>query len=85
MRCSSYLAKITHNCCSTSWPVGGDIVSSPGLTVQQTYDIDSKIDDGLPLSGNMWIENDVNPTIFSSNCSIARSPTTCFDNNNARR
>src|SRR5579884_800176 len=27
--------------------------ASPGLTVQQAYNIDSKIDDGLPESGNV--------------------------------
>lgn len=35
---------------------GGEIVGStdnPGLTVQQAYNIDNKIDDGLPQSGNV--------------------------------
>jgi prepilin-type N-terminal cleavage/methylation domain-containing protein len=30
-----------------------DILSSAGLTVQQAYSIDAKIDDGLPQSGNV--------------------------------
>ncbi len=33
--------------------VPGRLVSSPGLTVQQAYAIDSKSDDGLPQSGRM--------------------------------
>lgn len=33
--------------------VPGRLVSSPGLTVQQAYAIDSKADDGLPQSGRM--------------------------------
>jgi prepilin-type N-terminal cleavage/methylation domain-containing protein len=32
---------------------GGCIDSMPGLTVRQAYDIDKKIDDGLPLTGSV--------------------------------
>ena len=33
--------------------IGGNIWSNPGLTVQQGYSIDKKIDDGLPQTGNV--------------------------------
>lgn len=33
--------------------IGGGLHSDPGLTVQQAYGIDSKIDDGLPQSGSI--------------------------------
>jgi prepilin-type N-terminal cleavage/methylation domain-containing protein len=41
------------NCttCLISYTLGGS--SNPGLTVQQAYSIDQKIDDGLPLTGNV--------------------------------
>jgi prepilin-type N-terminal cleavage/methylation domain-containing protein len=65
----------------TTWPVGGTVAFSPGLTVKQAYDIDRKIDDGLPTTGDMTIALDYNPTLYPYQ-TIAGSSTTCFDNGN---
>jgi hypothetical protein len=60
----------------------------PGLTVQQAYAMDSKVDDGFPGTGNVFVESEiVNSTpIYSGGApgggAIAGSPATCFDNNN---
>ena len=69
------------------------IFSTPGLTVQQAYSIDKKLDDGLPITGNvvaaylnsnnfMWgttgLGNVPPPT-----GATAGSPTSCFDNGNS--
>lgn len=81
------LAKVTSigvNCTSC-------VASSPSLTVREAYGIDSKIDDGLPTSGNAiallitqvsgstsdWINT------ASSSVAAAGSSTTCYDNNNS--
>ena len=34
--------------------IGEKLRSKPGLTVQQAYAMDKKLDDGLPYSGNIW-------------------------------
>jgi prepilin-type N-terminal cleavage/methylation domain-containing protein len=68
--------------------------SNPGLTVQQAYAIDSKIDDGLPLTGNVlaayidsnnWFwpnKNGYNEQNIAPPSSTTFVPTTstCFDN-----
>lgn len=53
-----------------------DIQSSalPGITVQQAYSIDSKIDDGLPASGSVNICY-INATILSGNAFYASGGT----------
>ena len=67
--------------------------SSPGLTVQQAYAIDSKMDDGLPQKGNVVAQyvNGVNTGqkwaagggAFGASDTSATpgSSTTCYDNN----
>ena len=58
-----------------------------GLTVSDAYTIDTKMDDGSPLSGkigalyiNMWLIMS-NPLYFPPT-SLSASATTCFDNGN---
>jgi prepilin-type N-terminal cleavage/methylation domain-containing protein len=72
--------------------------ATPGLTVKQAYDIDKKIDDGLPQLGNVRtlflnrgsgyvsaIWAGTNPAISGNAYTTATpgSTTTCFDNGNA--
>jgi prepilin-type N-terminal cleavage/methylation domain-containing protein len=70
---------------------GGDMLSTPALTVQQAYIIDTKIDDGLPQSGRVTAqyENDVGwPVLWAglsggqggTDAATPGSSTTCFDN-----
>jgi prepilin-type N-terminal cleavage/methylation domain-containing protein len=71
---------------------GGTLTGNPGLTVKQAYDIDRKIDDGMPQTGRVqaWIINGSNVTWvgagfaspWSGAYTTATSPTssTCFDN-----
>jgi prepilin-type N-terminal cleavage/methylation domain-containing protein len=74
----------------------GDFSSNTGMTVKQAYDIDRKIDDGMPTSGRVtaWFQDccgtsGVNGFVWagtggnsSSPFSLALSPsvTSCFDN-----
>lgn len=69
---------------------GGYLDSNAGLAVSQAYAIDTKVDDGLPLTGNVlaayaggnnWIwcnggQNIAPPT----SSTISPSASTCFDN-----
>jgi prepilin-type N-terminal cleavage/methylation domain-containing protein len=74
---------------------GGRFYSSPtGISVAQAYNIDKKIDDGMPESGSVlacsvgvppngaqaiyWSSGDNGPT--DTTTAIAPSPTTCYDN-----
>jgi prepilin-type N-terminal cleavage/methylation domain-containing protein len=58
--------------------------SNPGLTVKQAYDIDRKMDDGLPTTGRVrafYVDNvafGANGTGWSPNAA-APSSTTCYD------
>lgn len=69
----------------TSFVWAGDLYSSPGITVAQAYAIDSKIDDGLPYSGNVlavlvnggW--NATNDGVGGAPSADAPSSTTCVD------
>jgi len=68
--------------------------SSPGLTVQQAFGIDKKMDDGLPQSGAVlaiWDNANIGNAIAWAGSSggsyvppystaVPASPTTCFDN-----
>lgn len=67
--------------------------TNPGLTVRQAYDIDIKIDDGLPQSGtvtamqvdNGWTwSNNLNwtaiPPLLGYTTATQGSSSTCFDN-----
>jgi hypothetical protein len=74
----------------------GQIYGSLGITVVQAYNIDKKMDDGLPQSGNVialytaWYAPGWAPGISCGGaCAFAPyttpvpgSSTTCFDNNN---
>jgi hypothetical protein len=58
--------------------------SNPGLTVNQAYSMDKKIDDGLPMTGNV-LALYVDQTAFGG-CGVGNSPnnssastSTCFD------
>ncbi len=67
-----------------------------GIAVNAAYNIDSKVDDGLPISGNvttissitgnMYFSNAdadaANSTTMPSGSAIPASSTTCYDNNN---
>ena len=62
------------------------------MTVQQAYDIDRKIDDGLPHTGNVIAQYVINSTsgiVWAAggggvgtydNSATAGSSTTCYDN-----
>lgn len=69
---------------------GVAVTSTPGLTVQQAYSIDKKIDDGLPQSGNVTAIYANNGVIWAGSgqpsgtapytTATAGSSTSCFDN-----
>ena len=70
-----------------------DLTSTTGMTVKQAYDIDKKIDDGLPQSGNVlaylgsgpfWAGSNVNNygAPYYSWSAIPPTTASCFDNNN---
>jgi prepilin-type N-terminal cleavage/methylation domain-containing protein len=74
---------------------GGLLESNPGLSVQQAYNIDIKIDDGLPQSGKVTVAFVYHSYIFWSNGTSgggryanpetnaeAASTTSCEDNGN---
>lgn len=57
----------------------GGLLSNPGITVQQAYAIDTKIDDGLPVSGAvtvLFINNYKQRWSLESNTG---NSTSCFD------
>ena len=54
-------------------PVLGNLVSNPGLTAEEAYKIDKKIDDGMPNTGKI-IARFVNGT-------AQNAPLECFDKN----
>jgi prepilin-type N-terminal cleavage/methylation domain-containing protein len=59
----------------------GAIPPAPGLTVKQAYDIDKKIDDGLPTTGNViaqYLGGSNNAIGWSTNGSTP-SASTCYD------
>jgi prepilin-type N-terminal cleavage/methylation domain-containing protein len=73
----------------------GQAYSNPGLTVAEAYNIDQKIDDGLPQSGrvmamdtigshvvNLWYGQKDPVTFGPTTAATAGSATTCYDNNN---
>jgi len=76
--------------------MNGNFDSTPNVSVQQAYNIDKKIDDGLPQSGNVKATY-ANYVIHSyiiwasgggiegaySGTAIAASNTTCYDNGNS--
>jgi hypothetical protein len=80
----------------TSFGQGGCVNclwSTPGLTVQQAFAIDSKIDDGLPLTGNVmaayinsnnwyWGSGQGSSNSAAPTSAISGNSTTCFDNGN---
>jgi prepilin-type N-terminal cleavage/methylation domain-containing protein len=62
----------------------GFMYSSPSVPVRQAYAIDSKIDDGAPLTGNITVYY-LDSTGGSMNISAGIYPATaatCYDNNN---
>jgi prepilin-type N-terminal cleavage/methylation domain-containing protein len=70
------------------------IQSNNGLTVRQAYDIDKKIDDGLPQSGRVlalridqfgytWANGDITVDDSPITTATPSSPTTCYDNSNS--
>ena len=65
------------------FPSPGMISSQGGIRVQQAYNIDQKIDDGLPMSGSVVAAYLNNFSVgCGGGCGIAASLTTCWDNNN---
>lgn len=64
---------------ATSIDTSGTLTSSPGMTVQQAYGIDKKMDDGLPMSGIViaaYVSGNVE--VLAPNAATP-SATTCFD------
>ena len=70
---------------------GGNLTSAPGLSVQQAYSIDKKIDDGLPQSGRVqanYVTGATPPYWAAGGGANGASPgaaatpstTTCYDN-----
>lgn len=78
----------------TSIGTGGGISSSRTIPVKDAYNIDSKIDDGIPRTGNViaayvtnypqWTNGNSNAILFENPNmgAIGASSTTCFDNGN---
>ncbi len=72
--------------------IGYGLGSVPTMTVSQAYNIDKKVDDGLPQSGNLLAQYQTNVIgfpIWSNGVSAANGPyttattgssTTCYDN-----
>lgn len=72
--------------------VNYQIDGNPGLTVLQAYQIDQKIDDGMPQSGSVsafyiggtiwptWAGNSANTAGTAFTAATPSSSTTCFDN-----
>jgi len=72
----------------------GGLISSPGLTVQQAYSIDTKVDDGLPQAGRVtaislvggatWLGDSDGttggPVVAGDGVATTPSATTCYDN-----
>jgi prepilin-type N-terminal cleavage/methylation domain-containing protein len=61
----------------------GPAFSTQGLTVQQAYSIDKKMDDGLPQSGNVTTKNVWNGVNWIGawpGTAAGASSTTCYDN-----
>lgn len=66
--------------------------SHPNISVNQVYSIDRKIDEGLPMSGNMmadindasyvWSNNTNTPLTLPYTAATPASDTSCFDNGN---
>jgi prepilin-type N-terminal cleavage/methylation domain-containing protein len=57
----------------------GTATASPGMTVQQAYGIDKKIDDGLPLTGWARAVYITAGAIAAASNGVSPSATTCFD------
>lgn len=70
----------------------GKATSTPGLSVQQAYNIDKKMDDGYPQSGSVmaiylnvdpyWTDGYNSMSHPASTAATAGSSTTCYDNGN---
>lgn len=78
---------------AVTWLGAGTAVNStPGLSVQQAYNIDKKVDDGLPQSGNITALYANNGVIWAGSgqpsgtapytTATIGSATSCFDNGN---
>lgn len=73
---------------STVTQIGWNIQSSsnPGLTAQQAYNIDNKVDDGLPQSGNVtacyqnYLVNNSPSTIWAANGAQGANNGTAINN-----
>jgi prepilin-type N-terminal cleavage/methylation domain-containing protein len=76
----------------TSTAANGGAIFNPGLTVQQAYSIDKKMDDGLPQTGRViavylttavfWAAGGGNEASGPNPGSVASpSATSCYDNN----
>ena len=74
---------------SGAWAI--NLTATPGLTVNQAYKIDSKIDDGLPMTGNVLAQisqmgmawaygNPGNAWQANITSQAATDPYACFDN-----
>jgi prepilin-type N-terminal cleavage/methylation domain-containing protein len=69
---------------------GSDTIATPGLTVQQAYDIDKKVDDGLPQTGNVTaLYENTSGISWAAGGGTSGNPftgatsgssTTCYDN-----
>jgi prepilin-type N-terminal cleavage/methylation domain-containing protein len=77
-------AKNSYNWYGISAPnnSSGTLASVPAMTVKQAYDLDAKIDDGLPTTGNVvavylnWTDA-LNTTLPTS--AATDDPTTCYN------
>jgi|SRR5579871_4870945 len=77
---------------SISAGCGGCLISTPGLSVTQAYDIDRKVDDGYPQTGRVLAQYVNLPTGGSNGivwagasgtAATQGTPATCYDNGNA--
>jgi prepilin-type N-terminal cleavage/methylation domain-containing protein len=63
-------------------PAGaGTLTAAPNIPVQQAYNIDLKIDDGLPRSGSVMAQYTTGGSLFA-NVQVTGSSTSCMDYRN---
>jgi prepilin-type N-terminal cleavage/methylation domain-containing protein len=64
---------------ATAIDTNGALTSSPTLTVQQAYQMDKKVDDGLPATGNVIVNYITAGVVTPAPHAASASPATCWD------
>lgn len=58
---------------------GWSMTSNPGIAVTDAYNMDKKMDDGMPVTGNVVAYYSNLNGVYPSNNAASAGPTTCFD------